>query len=77
MVKTECFLQLDDQRIALKNSMRLTTTENGIHQKGVPLLNLHGKDFNNGPIDDQLAILGLHCALELAMGGVVLEQVRL
>lgn len=41
------------------------------------LLDSHGKDLNGAPIDHQLAILGLHCALELSVGGVILEQVHL
>ena len=39
--------------------------------------NSHGKDLNGVAIDYQLAVLSLHSALELAVGGVVLEQVGL
>ena len=37
----------------------------------------HGKDLDGISIDDQLSVLSLYCALELAVGGVVLEQVHL
>ena len=33
------------------------------------------EDSDALPIDDKLSILSLHCAVELAMGGAILEHV--
>ncbi len=47
------------------------------HQRPLVTCNLHSKDLNGVAINNQLSVLGLHCAFEQAVGGVILEQVGL